>query len=423
MKIQSLYTYLFVSFLPVFLLAILFPQRLFQEPEKIEQLYSSPGADVVAFTQYNCPHCRKFKRFAIKRGWPVEYHDISKTEEQQVFNKLREIAPSLTASTPVIIINGKIIQGYGSDETTGAYLEQIINSCQKSDSGCLSFNGLLNKRRADVLNVQKGSTNCSDYDDKELCENDSEQFIISLWILGDVNLIKLSLPVLSILLGFLDGFNPCAMWVLVTLLTLLLALNDMRKMVVIGGTFLLVSAVLYYIFIAAWLNVFLLIGYNFWIQKCIGLVAVGAGGFYFYEAFGKDPNVCKVTDQSERQRIIQRMKRILQYSSWPLMLGGVSILAISVNMIELVCTAGLPAIFTQILAYNNVSAFFRYFYLFLYILLYMIDDCIIFIIALYTMQASGLTTKYRRITMIFGGALMYLLGILIIFFPDTLIVG
>ena len=210
------------------------------------------------------------------------------------------------------------------------------------------------------------------------------------------------------------------MWVLITLLTLLINTHDMKKVWVIGGTFLFVSGAIYYLFIAAWLNVFLLIGYNFWVQKVIGIVAIGGGGFYLYEAFGKDPNECSVRDLSARQRTIAKMKHILEISAWPAMILGVSILAISVNMIELVCTAGLPAIFTQILAFNDITDLARYWYIFIYIILYMIDDMVIFGIAVYTLHATGMTTKYRRFTMIFGGVLMYSLGILLIFAPNAL---
>ena len=244
--------------------------------------------------------------------------------------------------------------------------------------------------------------------------------MFDLWFIGEVDLTLLSLPVLSILLGFLDGFNPCAMWVLITLLTLLISTSDMRKVWVIGGTFLFVSGAIYYLFIAAWLNVFLLIGFNFIVQKIIGLVAVCGGAFYLYEAFGKNPNECKVTNMKQRQRTVAKMKHILEVSAWPAMILGVAILAVSVNTIELVCTAGIPAIFTQILAFNEVSHLARYSYMALYILLYMIDDIVIFAIAIYTLHATGLTTKYQRFTLIFGGCLMYGLGLLLVFAPEVL---
>ena len=174
---------------------------------------------------------------------------------------------------------------------------------------------------------------------------------------------------------------------------------------------------------AAWLNAFLLIGFNQWVQKIIGLVAISGGVFYLYEAFGKNPNECKVTNLGARQRVIERMKKVISLSSWPLMIIGVTVLAFSVNLIELVCTAGLPAIFTAILAQNDLSTAAHYWYLLLYILAYMFDDLVIYIIAIATLHASGFTTKYRRFTLIFGGVLMGTLGVLLIFYPEALMFG
>ena len=315
---------------------------------------------------------------------------------------------------PTIIINGQIVQGYETDEKTGTQLKKMLESCRASDSGCKPFTEFLaSDDTVEVRSAAEGT--CTEH-----CEADLDKYVWDLPILGRIDLTLLSLPALSILLGFLDGFNPCAMWVLITLLTLLINTHDMRKVWVIGGTFLFVSGVIYYLFIAAWLNVFLLVGYNVWVQKIIGIIAIAGGGFYLYEALGKDPNVCKVTNLKSRQRTIERMKQIMQISAWPAMILGVSVLAISVNMIELVCTAGLPAIFTQILAFNDVTNLERYSYLGLYILLYMIDDLVIFGIAVMTLHATGLTTKYRRFTLIFGGLLMYALGLLLIFAPEAL---
>jgi len=165
----------------------------------------------------------------------------------------------------------------------------------------------------------------------------------------------------------------------------------------------------------------MIIGFNVWVQKVIGVVAIGGGGFYLYEALGKDPNACKVTNTGSKKRTVEQMQAILRISAWPAMIIGVSILAISVNMIELVCTAGLPAVFTQILAFNDVSTAARYGYMGLFILMYMSDDLVIFAIAVYTLHATGLTKKYARFTLIFGGVLMYALGLLMIFAPGALI--
>lgn len=412
---KKLFWSFFAAAIPVIALSLFFPDRALDSFSK--QTYDSvPGADIVAFVQQECPHCRAFKNFALKQNWEVEYLDVTIKTNQDLFEKLQERAPTLTNGVPTIIINGTVLQGYETDATTGTALNKMLSHCRQSDNGCLPFQDFLQSNQK--VAVQSSAAVCTDN-----CEIDTSQYQVKLWFFGTVDLTLLSLPVLSVLLGFLDGFNPCAMWVLITLLTLLINTREMKKVWVIGGVFLFISGAVYYLFIAAWLEVFKLIGLNMIVQKIIGLVAIGGGAFYLYEAFGKNPSECKVTNLTGRQKIIARMKKVMEISKWPLMIIGVSILAVSVNMIELVCTAGLPVVFTQILAFNNVSDLTRYSYMALYILLYMIDDIVIFTIAVYTLHATGLTNKYRRFTLIFGGILMYCLGMLLIFAPEWLVFG
>jgi len=400
------------AFLPIAALAFVFPNRVFRAPE-VSEPATATGADIVAFVSADCPHCAAFKTFAEKQEWQVELHDISEAKSQALFKKVQEHVLELRQSVPTIVINGHVLQGYKDDTTTGGRLKTIVMEMRTNRADSVTFDDFLSGSGAAKLETAEGAC------DKG-CTVDIGSYLLNVPVLGEVDLALLSLPTLSILLGFLDGFNPCAMWVLITLLTLLIATRDPKKVWMIGGTFLIVSGAMYYLFIAAWLNVFLVIGFNAWIQKIIGLVAVGGGGFYFYEAFGKDPNACAVTDFQQKKRIIDRMKGILEKSAWPAMLLGVAVLAISVNAIELVCTAGLPAIFTQILAFNEVSHLARYGYMALYILLYMIDDVIIFAIAVYTLHATGVTKKYARFTLVFGGFLMYALGALLLFAPEVL---
>lgn len=413
MKRLSLFWLL--ALIPVVILGTLYPERLAKGPAVENRYATVHGADIVVFVRDGCPHCANFEEFALEQGWEVEYHEITEIGTPELFAKVQEHAPALQQGVPTIIMHGTILQGYATHETTGARLKDIYEACQASNEGCLPFRDFLASNASDVEVMSAAEGTCTDK-----CETDQSKYTLNLWFIGPVDLTMMSLPALSILLGFLDGFNPCAMWVLITLLTLLINTHDMKKVWVIGGTFLFVSGAVYYLFIAAWLNVFLLIGYNIWVQKVIGLLAIGGGGFYLYEALGKDPNQCKVPNLSQRQKTIARMKEIMNSTAWPAMILGVAILAVSVNMIELVCTAGLPAVFTQILAFNNVTDLARYGYIGLYILMYMIDDFAIFAIAVYTLHATGLTTKYRRLTLIFGGLLMYTLGLLLIFAPEAL---
>ncbi|MFH0851372.1 MAG: glutaredoxin domain-containing protein [Candidatus Peregrinibacteria bacterium] len=411
---RRLFLFFVGGFLPIIALALIFPERTLKGPAtSAPDTVTQTGADIVAFVSDNCPHCAAFKAYAEKQGWPVELHEIRDVQSQQLFKSLQKRAPTLQQGVPTIVLNGHVIQGYKNDETTGAKIGEYLEEYRADRTGGMTFAAFLASEWTVRVETTEGS--CT-----KNCTVDIDQYLFHLPIVGEVDLLGLSLPALSILLGFLDGFNPCAMWVLITLLTLLVATRDPRKVWAIGGTFLIVSGVMYYLFIAAWLNAFLLIGFNTWIQKIIGLIAIGGGAFYFYEAFGKDPNACAVTDFQQKKRIVDRMKAILEKSAWPAMLLGVAILAISVNAIELVCTAGLPAVFTQILAFNEVSTLARYGYMALYIVLYMIDDVVIFAIAVATLHATGLTKKYARFTLVFGGFLMYALGALMLFAPEVL---
>src|SRR3989344_7449095 len=377
---RRLLLFFVLAFVHVVILGTLFPDTLMEGPSVDERYITKQGADVVAIVRDGCPHCAAFEAYATKQGWDVEFHEITNIDTPKLFEKIQKRAPTLQQGVPTIIINGQIVQGYETDEKTGTQLKKMLESCRASDSGCKPFTEFL---ASDVTVEDRSAAEgtCTEH-----CEADLDKYVWDLPILGRIDLTLLSLPALLILLGFLDGFNPCAMWVLITLLTLLISTSDMRKVLVIGGTFVFVRGAIYYLFIAAWLNVFLLIGLNLIVQKIIGLVAVCGGAFYLYEAFGKNPNECKVTNMKQRQRTVVKMKHILEVSAWPAMILGVAILAVSVNSIELVCTAGLPAIFTQILAFNEVSHIARYGYMALYILLYMVDDIIIFAIAVYTLQ-------------------------------------
>ena len=404
-----------LAFVPVVVLTLLFPDRAMEAPTMEERYHSTTGAEITAFVRDGCPHCASFEVYAEEHNLAVQYYEVTQIDSQALFSRLQQRVPTLNQGVPTVVIGDTVSQGYDTDEH-GQAIEKRLANCQNSASGCQSLeNFLASTKTVDLIAAGESCT--------EDCDADLDKYTLDLWFIGPVDLTLLSLPALSILLGFLDGFNPCAMWVLITLLTLLINTHDMKKVWIIGGTFLFVSGAIYYLFIAAWLNVFLMIGYNFWVQKVIGIVAIGGGGFYLYEAFGKDPNQCNVSNLSARQKTIAKMKAIMQITQWPALILGVSVLAISVNMIELVCTAGLPAVFTQILAFNDLTHLARYGYIGLFILMYMIDDMVIFGIAIYTLHATGMTTKYRRFTLIFGGLLMYALGMLMIFAPEALTFG
>ena len=238
--------------------------------------------------------------------------------------------------------------------------------------------------------------------------------------MGNVATRSLSLPALTIVLGAVDGFNPCAMWVLVFLIGLLVGMRDPVRMWSYGAAFLLTSAAVYFAFMAAWLNLVLLLGTLAWIRAAVGVFALAAGGYYLREFVRNPDAACAVTSPGERQRIMERLKGVVAEQSFLLAIAGIMALAVAVNLIEMLCSAGIPAVYTQVLALSGLSAASYYGYLALYIAVFLLDDAVIFVTAMLTLQSTGLAATYSRYSHLIGGAVLVGVGLLLVFRPEWL---
>lgn len=247
--------------------------------------------------------------------------------------------------------------------------------------------------------------------------------IIGVPIFGEIETNKLSLPVLTFILALLDGFNPCAMWTLLFLISLLLGMKDRKRMWMLGMVFIAASALVYFLFLSAWLNLFLFLGFVVWVRILIGVVAIGVGGYYLRDCWINREGGCGVMGDERRQKIFERLRAITQKQQLFLALGGMIMLAVAVNMVELICSAGLPAIYTQILSLSNLANWQYYLYLCFYILIFMMDDLFVFITAMVTLRAVGVQSKYSRYSHLLGGCLMLVIGLLLLFKPEWLMFG
>ena len=260
------------------------------------------------------------------------------------------------------------------------------------------------------------------------CLNQEESVPLKIKIpfLGNIDVGEMSLPALAITLGALDGFNPCAMWVLLFLIALLINTHSKKRMLLIGGTFIAASGIVYFLLLSAWLNLFLAISYVDLTRKIIGIVAIGVGIWQIRSFIQYKPGVCKVTDgksglQDKIKTGLKNHAEKIVFS--PLTFGaiiGIIVLAIGVNLVEFFCSAGLPAIFTRVLSMNQLSSFQYYFYLLIYTGFFMIDDLIIFVLAVFAINKIGFGTKYNYWSTLIGGLLILALGILLIFRPGLL---
>ena len=243
---------------------------------------------------------------------------------------------------------------------------------------------------------------------------------VSLPLIGEVGLADLSLPVLTVVLAAVDGFNPCAMWVLALLIGLLLGVAAPGRMWTLGAVFLLATGAMYFAVMAAWLNVVLWIGAVGWLRMAIGALAIGAGGFYLREYWTNPEGVCRVTPSNRRKSIAEAFSAMVNQPSLIVAALGVAALAVAVNLVELVCSAGIPAIYTQALAMHELSSPAYYGYLVLYLSIFLLDDTALFVIAMVTLRRAVSTGRYARLSHLLGGIVLLVLGAVMILRPDLL---
>lgn len=380
--------------------------------------------DLYLFWGNGCPHCAKEKEFLSKIAskYPtLKIHNYEVYSSQLNVILMQEIVKKLNvvdaSGIPFTIIGDETYVGFG-EGSTDIEIESRIkycieNACTDSVAAIINNQNKTNDDKNTEKNPEKTNSNNSDKSEK----------IINLPFLGQVDAFDFSLPILAIFMGAVDGFNPCAMWVLLFLISLLLGIKSRRRMWTLGITFIVASASVYFLFMAAWLQLILFLGFIIWVRIAIGLVAAIVGGFNF-KSFITEKNVgCKVTGNKKRQLVFEKMKAIAQQNSLWLALGGIILLAFAVNLVELVCSAGFPAVFTQVLSLSNLATWQYYAYILLYIFFFMIDDIIIFSIAMITLKATGISTKYARYSKLIGGILMLVLGLMLIFKPEWLMFG
>lgn len=361
-----------------------------------------------------CPHCKEEIAWldTIKDDYPnldIVMYEINSNVMNYNFylTVLEKTGINTGGAVPFTMIGTDYYIGFGGDAKNG-----IVKSIEKFSNG----------NYIDVISMVKNDEDVSKikYNQKDTSNNSSD-YIRNIPLLGDVNIKEVSLPLMSIVIGFVDGFNPCAMWVLLFLISMLIGMKDKRKMIVLGTAFLVTSAFIYLLFMVAWLNVAtLLLSVNY-VRIGIGAVAIIGAVFNLFGYFRhRKETGCNVVNDKKRNKIFDRIKKFTHEENFFLALVGVMALAISVNIVELACSAGLPVMFTQILSMNNLTVVQEVMYIALYMLFFLIDDLIVFIVAVKTMEVTGVSTKYGKLSKLIGGVLLLLIGILMIFKPEWL---
>lgn len=374
------------------------------------------AVNVYFFWGQGCPHCEQESVFLdqILQKYPQvkinKYEVWYDSDNRQLLIEFGDKLNVNVSGVPFIVIGEKYIIGWLDEKNTGRQIEEAIQCA-------------LNSNCRDIGAEIFGNENEDQKNGDSFLEASPIPQTMNLPLVGEIKTKNLSLPLFTILLGALDGFNPCAMWTLLFLISLLLGMKDRKRMWILGSAFIVASASVYFVFMAAWLNLLLFIGFILWIRIIVGLVALAGGGYNLKEFFTNKDAGCKVTGTEKRQMVFEKLKNITQQKSFYLALGGIIILAFAVNLVELICSAGLPVIFTQVLALSHLTSWQYYMYMLLYILIFMLDDLFVFIVAMATLQITGITTKYTRLAHLIGGILMLIIGLLLIFRPEWLMLG
>lgn len=390
-------------FLLFLLIALILPTKAFAQTDKL---------NIYLFYGESCPHCRELEEFLepyLKQNENVilnKYEVWNNKDNQEKLNEVRKILNDNSSGVPYLIIGNNVITGYDS-EITPERIKNTINYYQ-------------NIEYKDKVGIYLGTTT----EEKEQEKNDIKKYEdeeINIPILGKKKGKEVPILLSAIIIGLVDGFNPCAMWILIFLISMLLGIKDKKRKWTLGITFLLSSGVVYFLFLISWLNLAVFLNKIIFIRMGISLIAIFFGlltvlkFFFVHEEDG-----CEVVEQKRRKKIITSIKKIVKEKSFVLAILGIIILAVSVNIIELLCSLGLPVMFTQILTINELSKTSQIIYSIIYVIFFLIDDIIVFFIAMKTLEIKAISNKFGKYSHLIGGIIMLIIGFLMLYKPEWL---
>ena len=343
------------------------------------------------FYSNDCPHCKQAHGFIddLKKIYPellVYQYEVKKNRANaEFFMKVAKEHGSLPQGVPSFFVGGREFVGYNPNITCKALTSFIKDIRDRKDPA-----------------------------------DDCTAVEVYIPLIGVVNVKGISLTALTVYLGLLDGLNPCAMWVLVFLLGLMVNANSRKRMLFLGSIFVVSSGFVYFLFMTAWLNIFVVIGYSTIVTIVLGAIAVLMGLVNVKELFFFKKGVSLMIPESVKPKLYKKARAIIYEERGLLAFVGTVLLAFFVNFIELGCTIGLPAIYTRVLSVRQIPSLERCLYIGFYNLLYILPLGIIVAIFVFTMGKFKFTENHAKVLKFISGALMIVLGLLLIFAPQSL---
>ncbi|HRH79758.1 MAG TPA: hypothetical protein PLW81_01785 [Thiobacillaceae bacterium] len=373
-------------------------------PAQVPYAWATPGTDgqpevhLYFYWSARCPHCLEarphIESLPATHPW-IRLHSLELTRHPENVDRYVNMAAALgeqAQSVPGFIFCGQLRVGWHSADTTGAELLRALETCRAQAAG-------------------EGSATPS---------AGAPSTTLDLPLLGSLNAADLSLPMLTVVIAGMDAFNPCAFFVLLFLLSLLVHQQDRRRMLIIGGVFVLFSGLMYFAFMAAWLGLFRVMGSLPWVTAAAGGLALFIGIVNVKDFFAFKEGLSLSIPEARKADIFRRGRAILSAGNLPAMLTATVLLAIAANFYELLCTAGFPMVFTRLLTLQVGSPTQHYLYLALYNVIYILPLLLIVLAFVRTMGARKLTEREGRLLKLLSGLMMLGLGLLLLLAPERL---
>lgn len=360
------------------------------------------SSDIEAFVRTGCLHCARAEAFLarLQQEQPalrIVIRDVS--QEPASMARLQQLAASheqVSVRVPAFAVGGQLIVGYSEEAAT----DQLIRASL-----------------AHAASVQNPVAAGCEVAKTDVCRRDASEPVpqpegFAIQFFGQtLSLEQIGLPLFTIAMGLLDGFNPCSLWVLLLMISFLAPLNNRPRMLAIAGTFVAVEGFAYFLFMSAWLKLFLWVGLSRASEIIIATLALLAGAIHFKDFWHLGWGVTLSIPASAKPGIYARLRRILQAENLTAALIGTVILAALVQIVEFMCTSGFPALFTRILTLRQLDSLSYYGYLLLYDAAYMLDDVIILTIGVVTLSQHRLQEREGRWLKLLSGLVMVTLGL------------
>lgn len=381
------------------------------------------------FWSKTCPHCQHAHPFveALPQQYPwLTLHSLELTEHPENVEQYVRMASAVGEQAqyvPAFFVCGAMSAGYDDHDTSGAALVESLNACHEQALAALPVTG---------ANVTAAGAATTAGAAAGVAAGDAAQPVtappvapavapaLTLPLVGALDAQSLSLPVFTLVVAGLDAFNPCAFFVLMFLLSLMVHAGSRKRMALIGGVFVLTSGLLYFVFMAAWLNLFLVVGELALITTIAGVVAIVIALINIKDFFWFKQGVSLSIPESAKPGLYQRSRNLLKASSLPAMLAGTAILALAANSYELLCTSGFPMVYTRTLTLQELSPAAFYGWLALYNVVYVTP--LLVIVAVFTARfgARKLSEEEGRVLKLLSGLMMLMLGLVLVIAPALL---